>query len=543
MSNVPFVVLIVMDGWGIAPAGPGNAISQAYTPNFDKFWSAYPHTQLAASGEAVGLPKGEVGSTETGHLNLGAGSIVYQDLPRINMAIQDGSFFQNQAFLSAVNHARQNGGTLHIMGLLGSGEVHASVQHLYTLLQFCKKQKFDKVSIHIFTDGRDSPPREGLSYIEQLQKFIQKNGVGQVVSVMGRYWAMDRDQRWDRTAVAYFALTQGRGQLVSSIKEAIKQSYENGITDEFIRPIILAERGKPVSLIEEGDAVIFYNFRIDRPRQLTRAFVLENFDKEAQANWGFDPYTEKYYKKHVVKMKKAEVFNRGPKIKNLFFVTMTEYDKSLNPYLTVAFPPQIVKLPLGEVLSNRHFRQLRLAESEKERFVTFYFNGQRELPFPGESKIIIPSPKVPTYDKKPEMSARDITATFLKIFSTANDFRFVLINFANPDMVGHTGVISAAKKACEVVDECIGKIVVKANSLDGIIFITADHGNAEEMLDPHGKPDTEHNANKVPFIAIGKTFMNFNQTPEAGILADVAPTILKYLGLEIPSEMTGRPLV
>lgn len=538
-----FVVLIVLDGWGIAPKSPGNAIALANTPNFDKFWAGYPHTTLTASGEAVGLPRGEPGNTETGHLNLGAGRIIYQDLPRINRAIQDGSFYENRAFLSAIDHARQNQGTLHIMGLLGQGSVHASTEHLYALLRLCKKQNFRNVSIHVFTDGRDSPPQAGLFYLENLENFVAREGVGRVVSVMGRYWVMDRDYRWDRTALAYFALTQGKGRLVSSLTQAVQESYDAGVTDEFINPLLLARDGKPVSLIGEGDSAIFYNYRIDRPRQLTKAFVLDDFENEAQSKWGFDPYMEKYYKKHTIEIPKVRVFERGPKIKNLFFVTMTEYGRPMNPYLTVAFPPEIVRLPLGGVLSNNHLRQLRLAESEKERFVTFYFNGQRELPFPGEARMIAQSPKVATYDKKPEMAARETTENFLKVFSSSVDFKFVLINFANPDMVGHTGVITAAKKACEAVDECVGRIVRETDALSGITFITADHGNAEEMLTAEGEMDTEHSVNKVPFIAVGRPFQGKSQILESGILADVAPTVLKYLGLGVPSEMTGRPLI
>lgn len=543
--SVSLITLIVLDGWGLAPPGPGNAISGADTPNINKFWAGFPHTQLAASGEAVGLPRGEPGNTETGHLNLGAGRIVYQDLPRINMAVADGSFFKNTAFLTAVEHARKNNSNLHLMGLLGAGGVHSSIEHLFALLRLCKEQNFKNVFVHVFTDGRDSPPNAAASYISRLEEVMKKEEIGQIASVMGRYWAMDRDLRWERTEKAYLALTGGRGRFVTSAKEAIDQSYDENVTDEFINPSLVVRNGSPIALVGEGDSVIFFNFRIDRPRQLTRAFVFEDFEKEAQTQPDFDPYLVRYKGKHLAEIPQTPVFKRGPGIKDLCFVTMTEYGKPLNRYVSVAFPPVAIQMPLARVLSNDHLRQLRMAESEKERFVTFYFNGQQELVFSGEDRVIVPSPKVPTYDMLPEMSARELTNVFLRKLDAAlpERYSFVLLNFANADMVGHTGNIEAAKVGCGVIDECLGKIVQKVDSLGGATLITADHGNAEQMLGPDGSPHTEHTTNPVPFIIVGKEFLGNPQMLQSGILADVAPTVLKLLGLPQPPDMTGRPLI
>lgn len=543
--SIPLVVLIVLDGWGLALPGPGNAISEAYTPNMDKFWASFPHTRLSASGEAVGLPRGVPGNTETGHLNLGAGRIVYQDLPRINMAIADGSFFTKPAFLAAVEHAKKNNSKLHLMGLVGAGGVHSSMEHIFAILRLCKEQGFSNVFVHAFTDGRDSPPSAAVSYISQLENVMRRENIGQIASVMGRYWAMDRDSRWERTEKAYLALTKGIGLHAASAKEAIEDSYEKSTTDEFISPALIVKNGSPTGLVGEGDSVIFFNFRIDRPRQLTRAFVLEDFQNEAQKELDFDPYLVKYEGTHLAEIPKVPVFARGPKIKGLFFATMTEYGKPLAPYVAVAFPPVVIQMSLSEILSDRDLRQLRMAESEKERFVTFYFNGQQEPPFPNENRKIIPSPKVATYDQKPEMAAREITDAFLRLVvdPTLGRYSFVLINFANPDMVGHTGNVEAAKIACSVVDECVGKIVKKVDSLGGATIITADHGNAEQLLNNGKTPNTEHTANPVPFIVVGKDFLGKSEMLPSGILADVAPTILKLLGLPQPSEMTGRILI
>lgn len=544
---VPLVVLVVLDGWGVAAPGAGNATSGEHVPNFNKYWHAYPHTLLTASGEAVGLPSNEAGNTETGHLNLGAGRIVYQDLLRINMSVADGSFFQNAAFLGAITHAKKNNSNLHLLGLIGAGNVHSNIEHLYALLRLCKEQGLARVFLHLFTDGRDSPPNSGASFVSQIEQYLKTLGTGKIATVMGRYWAMDRDQRWDRTAKAYFALTQGVGRFVSNVREAIDSSYVNSITDEFINPSIIAENGKPLGLIAENDAVIFFNYRIDRPRQLARAFVFEDLQRENDAlQFDFDPYAVRYKKTHLLNASRlVKVFDRGPKIKNLFFVTMTRYGKPIARYAQAAFPPVEVNQTLGEVLSTRNISQLRLAESEKERFVTFYFNGQREIPFNLEDRKIIPSKKVVTYDLAPEMSAREITDEFISSLKDPNlpAYSFVLINFANADMVGHTGEIVAAKRACSVIDECLAKIVYESDLKGGVVLLTADHGNAEEMLGQDNSSHTEHTSNPVPFIVVGREFISRSNQLQSGVLADVAPSVLKLLGIPQPGEMTGRSLI
>jgi 2,3-bisphosphoglycerate-independent phosphoglycerate mutase len=546
-DSTKLVLLVVLDGWGIAAPGPGNAISLANTINMNRFWANYPHTELSASGESVGLPHGEVGNTETGHLNLGAGRIVYQDLQKINMSIADGVFFQNETLIAAINHAKENNSNLHYMGLIGAGGVHSNVEHLYALIELAKRQNFNRVFLHLFTDGRDSPPTAAKTYTAQIREVISKVEIGQIASIMGRYWAMDRDLRWDRTAKAYFALTEGRGSLVKTPEEAIDFSYSEGKTDEFIEPsVITGADGKPIGIIHDNDSMVFFNFRIDRPRQLARAFVLENF-KNANISSGFDPYQVKYAKTHlpITPVGIQAPFERGPKLKNLFFVTMTEYEKQIvEAGAKVAFPPENVKIPLGRVISEAGLRQLRAAESEKERFVTFYFNGQQEAPFDGEDRVIVPSPKIATYDLKPEMSARELTDAVLSKLKDVGDYKFVLINFANADMVGHTGNIGAAVKACDVLDECVEKLASWILAYGGTMLITADHGNAEEMIDAQtGQIETEHSTNPVPFIALSKDLLGRSQVLTSGILADVAPTVLKILGLEVPGSMTGRNLL
>lgn len=542
-SRVKPVVLIIMDGWGIAPPGNGNAITQSKTPNLTNFWTNCVHTQLIAHGESVGLPKREPGNTETGHLNLGAGHIVYQDLPRINMAIADGSFFQNPALLAATNHVKENNSSLHLFGLIGGGGVHSDLSHFFALLRFCREQMVQKVFIHVFTDGRDSPPTAAMTYINQLQTAMNREKIGRIASVSGRYYAMDRDFRWERTEKTYVCLTEGVGKTATDVKQAVQQSYAEDKTDEFIEPtIILGPDQKPVALVKDNDAVIFVNFRIDRPRQLTKAFVLPDFENKANSV-GFDPYIVKYQKKHDVdeaQLAKRKPFTRKLVLKNLFFVTMTEYETNLPA--TIAFPPQEVDNPLGKIVSAYKLAQLRMAETEKERFVTYYFNGLREDAFEGEERIIIPSPKVPTYDKKPEMSAYEITDRLINEVKTGK-YDLVIVNFANADMVGHTGSISATIKACEAVDACVGKIVEAVEAVNGVVLITADHGNAEEMVDlSSGNTDTEHNANPIPFIIVGKEYRKPLQISQ-GILADVAPTILGLLQIPPPISMTGRNLL
>lgn len=542
----PFVLLAVLDGWGISENKEGNAIALARTPNFDKYWSTFPHSQLGASGESVGLPRGEVGNTETGHLNLGAGRIVYQDLARINMSIADGSFFSNEVLNNAIDHAKTHNSKLHFMGLVGAGGVHSNIEHLYALIQLASRKQFDNVFIHVFTDGRDSSPRSAMTYISQLQELMKREGVGQIASVMGRYWAMDRDQRWDRTAKAYFALTRGEGARVRSVQEAVESSYNEGKTDEFIEPALITGRDNmPVALIQDNDAVVFFNFRIDRPRQLSRAFVLENIQVTNQ-DWGFDPYAVKYEKKHEPAIELPPVvIHRGEKLKNLYFVMMTEYGKFLaQGGAHAAFPPELVTMPLGQVLSINTLHQLRAAESEKERFVTYYFNGQVEKPFALEDRLIVPSPDVATYDLKPEMSAHELTKQIITKIQSAQDYSFILVNFANADMVGHTGNLQAAIQAVEHVDQCLGELFNTVNIMGGVMLITADHGNAESMIHQEtGKAETEHTSSMVPFIALSDQFIGKFQTLQSGILADVAPTILALLGVDKPSQMMGRNLL
>lgn len=533
------VVLCILDGWGIAPKGPGNAISLAHTPNMDKFWGIYTHTQLIADGESVGLPKREPGNTETGHLNIGAGRIVYQDQPRINMSIADGSFFQNPALIGAIEHTKKNNSNLHLLGLIGGGGVHSDLSHLFAILRLCNELKFNRVFMHVFTDGRDSPPTAAKEYINQIKKVLDREKLGIFASVMGRYYAMDRDFRWDRTEKAYVCLTKGVGNSAPTIDEAVSQSYLKGVTDEFIVPTVIANSPR----ITDNDAVIFLNFRIDRPRQLTKAFVETDFEQVANET-GFDPYTIKYLKKHIDEISKEnhpQPFVRESVLKNLYFVTMTEYEKNLP--VQIAFPAQLVTNPLGEVLSQNGLSQLRVAESEKERFVTYYFNGQREKAFTAERRLIVPSPKVTTYDLRPEMSARNLTERVVsEIHSGIYDV--IIINFANADMVGHTGNIPKTIIGCETVDFCLGELASSViDGSGGVLIITADHGNAEEMINySTGEVDTEHNSNPVPFIIVGRDYENQKQLPQ-GILADVAPTMLHVLNIPIPSNITGRNLL
>lgn len=537
------VVLLILDGWGIAPPGSGNAITQAKTPVMDNLWKKYVHTQLIAHGESVGLPKAEPGNTETGHLNMGAGKIVYQDLPRINMAIADGSFFQNQDLLNAIKHAQTNNSKLHLMGLMGGGGVHSDLTHLFALLRLCSENRFKNVFLHLFTDGRDSPPTASLTYLAQVQSVISREAVGKVASITGRYFAMDRDFRWDRTAKAYEGLTKGDVRTAHSPEEAIKSAYASKKTDEFIEPTTIVDaNNQPVGVISSNDAVIFFNFRIDRPRQLTKAFVMPNFENQGN-EVGFDPYAVKYAKKHIVAddPTRQKPFERGPVLSNLYFVTMTEYETGLPVH--VAYPPQAVDNSLAKVISDYKLRQLHITESEKERFVNYYFNGQREDSFPEEESVIIPSPKVATYDLKPEMSSKELTESVINHIHT-NDYDFIVMNYPNADMVGHTGNLKATILGCEAIDAGIGLMEQAiVESSDGILIITADHGNAEEMINRStGNIDTEHNGNPVPFILVGKNFATGTQLTQ-GILADIAPTILSLMNLSVPLTMTGRNLL
>ncbi len=530
------VVLLVLDGWGIAPADPGNAVTQAKTYNFNKFWASFPHTRLTASGEGVGLPSGEAGNSEVGHLNLGAGRIVYQDLVRINMAISEGTFGDIEAFTQAIDHVEQNKSDLHLMGLVGPGEVHSSTRHLLALLWLCKEKGLpqNKVKLHLFTDGRDAPPTNAGDYITQLEEKIAQLGVGEIATISGRYYAMDRDNRWDRTAKAYRALTEGIGEKTQSVTEAIQKSYTAKRTDEFILPsIIIGRNNQPKGLVKDNDAVIFFNFRPDRAVQLTEAFVLPDLDDISAKISHFDEKLPWPTEERI----KVKTFLRSQKINNLFFVSMTQYNGHL-PVSAVAFPSRVVETPLSAVLADHELRQLHIAETEKYFHITYFFNGWREQKYQGEDWMQVPSPKVATYDLKPEMSAQDVAKTVVRWLNN-HVYDFILVNFANPDMVGHTGVIPAAISACETVDRCLGMVANTVLSLGGACVICADHGNVEEMINPAtGQPDTEHSTNPVPFIVV-KEGLDARELP-MGILADVAPTILGLMNIPIPPAMTGK---
>ena len=535
-------VLIVLDGWGLAPPGPGNAISLAHLTHIPSLWANYPHAELSASGVSVGLPEGEDGNTETGHINIGAGRIVYQDLPRISEAIHDGSFATNDAFLGAVHYACEHKSAIHLMGVLSDAGVHASRDHLYALLELLKKaQCSSPVYLHIFTDGRDAPPKSALRFVKDLESRCALIGIGAIATVMGRYFAMDRDRRWERTEKAYTALTQPIAAHAESASKAIEDSYAKNITDEFIEPVIIVDHnGQPSPRIKDQDAVIFFNFRIDRPRQLTRAFVQGDFESGIRSS-SFDPYMVKYYHKHNIQEDmRMQTFKRSTVLPNLFFVTLTEYDRNLS--CTVAFPPHRVIHPIGEVMYEQGLRQLRVSESEKERFVTYYFNGLRDTPFEKEEHLIIPSPNVSTYDLVPSMSTSELTNQVINRLSS-DIYSFIVINIACPDMVGHTGNIQASVKACESADLAVGTIVKQVLKLDGTCIITGDHGNVEEMLGVDGTMDTEHSTFPVPFIMISNTLSRFPTKLPSGCLADIAPTILSYLHLPIPIEMTGKNLL
>lgn len=513
MRNKP-LVLIILDGWGIATEGTGNAISLANTPFWNRISVAYPHTSLLAAGESVGLPGGEEGNSEVGHLNIGAGMIVYQEMPRINMAISDGSFIKKEAFLLAADHTNKNKSSLHIMGLVSRGNVHSSLEHLYALLWFAKSKGMKDVFIHAFTDGRDSPPTSGLEVIEEVLQKCSEIGLGRLASVCGRYFAMDRDERWDRTNKAYNLLTSGEGERTENILLAIGASYKSGKTDEFIEPIIIEEQDKSTHTIKDDDSVIFLNFRPDRARQLTHAFVDKDFTK----------------------------FSRPKKLENISFVTMTEYQKNL-PVLS-AFPPLAIDYPLAAVLAMNDVHQLHIGETEKYAHVTYFLNGGNERPFPGEDRMHIPSPKVATYDKQPEMSAPEIANYVIKKLEEKM-YGVYVINFANADMVAHTGSIKATTKAIEVLDSSVEKISNAVLSYGGVVVITGDHGNAESMINPTtGRPNTKHTANPVPFIVVADKF-NERQSLQlpSGILADVAPTILYILDIPKPDSMTGKNLL
>ena len=504
-------VLLILDGYGLTERRDHNAISMADTPVMDRLMKECPFVEGNASGLAVGLPEGQMGSSEVGHLNIGAGRIVYQDLVRITKKIEDGDFFENEALLKAVNNAKEKGTGLHLYGLLSDGGVHSHITHLYALLELAKRHGLDKVYVHCFMDGRDTPPESGKDYIQALQDEMDRIGCGRIATVAGRYYAMDRDNNWERIEKAYRALTLGEGETASSAVEAVTQSYRKGETDEFILPTVVMEEGAPVATIGDGDSVIFFNFRPDRARELTRAFCMEEFD-------GFD---------------------RGPR-KKVTYVCFTDYDVTI-PGKDIAFEKNLIPNTFGEWLASNGMKQARIAETEKYAHVTFFFNGGVEAPNKGEDRFLIPSPKVATYDLKPEMSAPAVCDTLIEKIQSG-EYDVIVTNFANPDMVGHTGVEEAAIQAVSCIDQCIGRVVEAVEEADGQLFICADHGNAEMMADYEtGEPWTAHTTNPVPFILVN--YDPAYQLREGGCLADIAPTLIEMMGMEKPPEMTGESLL
>ncbi|OGM28141.1 phosphoglycerate mutase (2,3-diphosphoglycerate-independent) [Candidatus Woesebacteria bacterium RIFCSPHIGHO2_01_FULL_41_10] len=547
-------VLVIYDGWGLAPPSEGNAISRARTPNMDYYFTQYAHGELIASGESVGLPANEVGNSEVGHLTIGVGRVIYQSLKRINNAIEDNSFYGNTAFLSAIAHARKYNSKLHLMGLVSSGHVHSSVSHLYSLLKLCKIQGFPRVYLHLFTDGRDAPPKEGASIIMEIQKHCSELMVGEIASVTGRYYAMDRDARWSRTQRVYDALTMGKGVLAANPVDAVKNAYAQQQTDEFVEPtVIVREDHQFHGAIQNNDAVIFFNFRVDRPRQLTMAFTTPDFETMKTIDFGFDMYRDETKRtdnqSHIVA---GTTFQRQKWPQNLYFVTMTEYQKKI-PVNAIAFPPfEMIRDSLPEIVSKYGQKQYHIAESEKERMMTYYIDGMRSDRFTGEEIKIVASPRVATYDKRPEMSAEAIVKEFVSALRK-NLYQFFVINFANPDMVAHTGSIPASIKAIETVDKQAAIIVEETLAVGGTVYITADHGNAEELITypttsffyttSKGTVNTDHSNNPVPFIVISESLRNKNITLPQGTLSDVAPTVLGMMKLEKPPLMTGRDLL
>jgi len=509
-ATIKPIVLVILDGWGVSNRVKGNAMALAKLPNYEKFLATYPHSVLNSSGEDVGLPEGQMGNSEVGHMNIGAGRVVYQDFTRITRSIRDGSFFQNKVLLEAVRRVKDNDRALHLLGLVSDGGVHSHLTHLYALMELAAREGLRKVYIHAFLDGRDVPPESARGYFNQLGEKLSKYGY-HVATVMGRYYAMDRDRRWERVERAYNAIVYGEGLTATNPWEAVDLGYARGETDEFIQPtVLLQQTGEPVAKVEAGDSLIFFNFRPDRARQLTRAFVDRDFSG----------------------------FTRKQGYPGVFFTCMTTYDHTIQA--PVAFPPVGLHNTLGEVLSKHGVLQLRLAETEKYAHVTFFFNGGVEVPYPGEERILVPSPKVATYDLMPEMSAYAITEKFVEQLQL-DKFGVFVVNYANPDMVGHTGNMDAAIRALETVDECLGRLVDLVLEKDGTVLITADHGNADEMKDEAGNVSTAHSINPVPFIFIRRDTAGI--TLRDGSLQDIAPTILHLLGIPKPAEMTGNTLI
>ncbi|MEK7637576.1 MAG: 2,3-bisphosphoglycerate-independent phosphoglycerate mutase [Patescibacteria group bacterium] len=517
-------VLVIIDGFGVAAPSRGNAIAMAKTPVLDRLMTQYPTMTLQAAGDAVGLPWGEMGNSEVGHLSIGAGRVIYQDLPRITRAIVDGTFFTNPVFLQAIKAAKQHQAAVHIIGLFSSAGVHSLDEHAFALLELCRRQGVSRVFVHAILDGRDSPYNSGVEFISRLEQKIADLGVGQLATLSGRYYAMDRDNHWDRTRLAYEAMALGQGPTAAQANDAIHDAYARGVYDEQFIPTVIVKNGRPVTTISDHDAVLFFNFRNDRARQLTKAFVLPGFEK----------------------------FSRAEYLRQLSFVTMTEYEQDLP--VSIAYPKEEVTEPLAKVYSDAGLKQLHAAETEKYAHVTFFFNGGVESAFPGEDRVLVPSPAVPTYDQKPDMSARVITERVLQAINTGQ-YALVIVNYANPDMIGHTGNMPATIRAVEIVDECLGQIVEAALSINGLVLITGDHGNAEAKIDPQtGEVSKEHSANPVPLIVVANDLppavlqsyrspvRDLSTLTPVGVLADIAPTLLGLVGLSVPATMTGHDL-
>ena len=504
--------IIIMDGYGVSCQSKGNAIKCANSENVDRLMNEYPSTLIGASGMDVGLPDGQMGNSEVGHLNMGAGRIVYQELTRITKSINDGDFFENPEFLYAIENAKNNGKKLHLYGLLSDGGVHSHITHLYALIELAKKQGLSDVFVHCFLDGRDVSPTSGADYIKDLKAKMKELSFGTIASVGGRYYVMDRDNRWDRVEKAYDMMTAGMGELTEDAEEYVRSSYADGVTDEFVIPAAIVKNGKPVGLIEKGDSIIFFNFRPDRARQITRAMSEKEFDGFERKTGFIDPA----------------------------YVCFTRYDASFTN-VKIAFKPQVLTNTLGEYVSSLGLTQLRIAETEKYAHVTFFFNGGVEKPNANEDRELIASPKVATYDLQPQMSAVEVTERAIEKLDSGK-YDVMILNYANCDMVGHTGVFDAAVNAVKTVDDCVGKIIDKILSLGGVAIVTADHGNADKMEENDGSPFTAHTTNKVPFVVVGEQFKG-KKLREGGILADVAPTLLDMMGVPVPAEMSGKTLI
>jgi 2,3-bisphosphoglycerate-independent phosphoglycerate mutase len=501
------VILIIMDGWGLGKVQSSDAIQHAKTPFVSSLYKKYPNTTLVTCGESVGLPQGQMGNSEVGHLNIGAGRIVYQELERINVAVRDGSFAKNEVLLESIRFARDNNKPLHLLGLVSNGGVHSHINHLEAITDLCHRENLGNVFIHAFTDGRDTDPKSGLGFIKELQDHLGKT-TGKIATICGRYYAMDRDKRWERVKLAYDAMVNGLGEKSVDAVSAIEQSYQNNVTDEFIKPIVISADGQPIATIKNDDVVICFNFRTDRCREITQVLT------------------------------QTDIPEQGMKKLSLHYTTMTQYDHSFKN-IQVIFENDDLKNTLGEIIAKDGLKQIRIAETEKYPHVTFFFSGGREIPFEGEKRIMIPSPKVATYDLKPEMSAYEVTdAIVAEIKEKSADF--ICLNFANADMVGHTGIWEAAIKAVETVDKCVERVVTAALDGDYAVFLTADHGNADYMVNSDGSPNTAHTLNLVPFFIIDK---HWKGTIEPGKLGDIAPTILTIMKLGIPNEMTGKVLI